>query len=218
VKRLIGTRAPTIKRSLEPLHKDMLSVNQILRECKRRPSVHVVDKVRYLVLYKAKLEAFRDKLPAHRMSISVMQELIEDQTLSERRASTVKLCGLIESQELQQKREEEYDEAQKEVVRIFEERHSSIEDGRQLSTSEMLEQLEDDLVAKGIPREQAGQQLFPITKALLLHPLPASLNRGLLSPTTEIPAFKLDVFESKMHGASLASLHGSESRDNSELD
>lgn len=210
--------APILKRSLEPLHKDMLNVNQILHECKRRPSVHVVDKVRYLVLYKAKLEAFRDKLPAHRTSISVMQELIEDQTPSGRRASTVKLCELIESQEQQQKREEEYDRAQKEVVRIFEERHSSTENGRQLSTSEMLEQLEDDLVAKGIPREQAGQQLSPITKALLLHPLPTSLNRGPLSPTTQTPAFKLDVFGSKPYDASLAGLRESETKDNSELD
>jgi hypothetical protein len=210
--------APILKRSLEPLHKDMLSVNQILHECKRRPSVHVVDKVRYLVLYKAQLEAFREKLPAHRASISVMQELIEDQTPSERRASTVKLCELIESHEQQQKIEEEYDRAQKEVVRIFEERHSSTENGRQLSTSEMLEQLEDDLVAKGVPRKQAGHQLSPITKALLLHPLPTSLNRGPLSPITQRPAFKLDVFESSPCDASLAGLHENETKDNSELD
>jgi hypothetical protein len=167
-------------------------MNQILHECKRKPSVHVVDKVRYLVLYKAKLEAFREKLPAHRESICVMQELIESQSLSERRASTVKLCELVENQERRQMKDEEYDRAQREVVKMFERRHSTIEKDRQLRTSEMLVQLEDDLVAKGISREEAGQQLLPLTNVLKLHPLPTAL-----SQPNEIqrPAFKLDVFK-----------------------
>lgn len=169
----------------------MLSVNQILHECKRKPSVHVVDKVRYMILYKAKLEAFREKLPAHRESICVMKELLENQTLSERRASTVKLCALVENREGQQKREEEYDRAQKEVMKMFEKRHSSVEKARQLSTSEMLEQLEDDLVANGVSREQAGQQLLPLTKVLKLQPFPTGLNQ---ISDSQRPAFKLDVF------------------------
>jgi hypothetical protein len=186
--------APVLKRSLEPLHRDMLSVNQILHECKRKPSVHVVDKVRYMILYKAKLDAFREKLPAHRESICVMKELLENQTPSERRASTVKLCELVDSREEQQRREEEYDRAQKEVVKMFEKRHSSVDKDRHLSTSEILEQLEDDLVAKGIAREQAGQQLLPLTKALRLQPFPTSLNQP---PDLQRPIFKLDVFECK---------------------
>jgi hypothetical protein len=210
-------RAPLIKRSLEPLHNDLLNVNQILHECKRKPSVHVVDKVRYLVLYKAKLEAFREKLPAHRESISVIQELIDGQSPSERRESTVKLCQMVESHERQQKKEVEYDKAQKEVVKIFEERHSSIENDRQLSTSEMLVHLEEDLVAKGISREQAGLQLFPITKALLLHPLPSTLNRGPTIQKIQTPAFNLDIFECKPK-PSISSLSERKPTDNSELD
>jgi hypothetical protein len=170
----------------------MLNMNQVLHECKRRPSVHVVDKVRYMILYKAKLEAFRRKLPAHRDSICVIQELIDAQSQSERRASTVKLCELVENQERQQMKDEEFDKAQKEVMKMFERRHSSVERDRQLSATEMLECLEDDLVAKGVSREQAGQQLLPLTKALNLHPFPT-----VISQPTEVqrPMFKLDVFE-----------------------
>ena len=185
-------RAPVIKRSLQPLHRDMLSINHILHECKRKPSVHVVDKVRYMILYKAKLEAFREKLPAHRESICVMKELLENQTPSQRRESTVKLYGLIENREGEQREEEEYEMAQKEVVKMFEKRHSSVDTDRHRSTSEMLEQLEEDLVAKGVPREQAGQQLLPLTKVLKLQPFPTSLTQP---PEIQRPTFNLDVFQ-----------------------
>jgi hypothetical protein len=197
-----------------------MDLNHILHECKRKPSVHVVDKVRYLILYKAKLDAFREKLSSHRESISVMQELIEDQSPSERRDSTAKLCELLESHERQQRKEDEYERAQKEVVKMFEERHSSAENARQLSTTEMLEQLEDDLLAKGISREQAGQQLFPITKALLLHPLPNTLNRGPAMQMTPKPAFKLDIFEgrSSSQETEFARLPKGKTKDDSELD
>ena len=197
------SRAPVLKRSLEPLHRDMISVNQILHECKRKPSVHVVDKVRFMILYKAKLEGFREKMPAHRESICVMKELLEDQTPTERRASTVKLCEMIESREGQQKHEAEYDRAQKEVVKMFEKRHSSIETDRHLSTSEMLEQLEDDLVANGASREQAGKQLLPLTKVLKLQPFPTSLSQP---PDLQRPTFKLDVFECRPGGVSLENI------------
>ena len=190
-----------MRRSLEPLHKDLVNVNQILRECKRKPSVHVVEKVRYLVLYKAKLEALREKLPTHRESICVMQELIGSQTPSERRTSTVKLCKLYEFQERNYEKREENDKAQEEVVRMFEERHASIANGRHLSNTEMLEQLEDDLMAKGVSRDQAGQQLFPITKALLTNPLPTTLNRGPISSTMQKPAFNLDIFETALQNS-----------------
>jgi len=171
----------------------MISVNQILHECKRKPSVHVVDKVRFMILYKAKLEAFREKLPAHRESICVMKELLEDQTPTERRASTIKLCDLVESREGQQKQEAEYDRAQKEVMKMFEKRHSSVETNRHLSTSEMLEQLENDLVANGASREEAGEQLLPLTKVLKLQPFSTSLSQA---PDLQRPTFKLDVFKS----------------------
>jgi hypothetical protein len=182
-------------------------MNQVLHECKRRPSVHVVDKVRYMILYKAKLEAFRRKLPAHRDSICVIQELINVQSQSERRASTVKLCELVENQERQQMKDEEYDRAQKEVMKMFERRHSSVGKDRQLSATEMLECLEDDLVAKGVPRGQAGQQLLPLTKALNLHPFST-----VLSQPTEVqrPTFKLDVFECTSKSGACSPQHGPE--------
>jgi hypothetical protein len=192
----------------------MLNMSQLLQECKRKPSVHVVDKVRYMLLYKAKLEAFREKLPAHRESICAMQELIDCQTPSERRASTVKLRGLVENQEKQQAEDDdEYDRAQKEVVKMFEKRHSSVETGQQLSTSEMLEQLEDDLVAKGVSREEAGQQLLPLTKVLKLQPFTAPLGQ---IPEIQRPTFKLDVFECACKPATASNQDGDEDR--SEVD
>jgi hypothetical protein len=186
---------------------DMLNVNKILHECKRKPSVHVVDKVRYMILYKAKLEAFREKLPAHRESLCVMKELLENQNPTERRASTVKLCELVESREGQQKIEEEYDRAQKEVMKMFEKRHSSVVKDRHLSTSEMLEQLEDNLVARGVSREQAEQQLLPLTRVLKLQPLPTP-------PDIQRPTFNLDVFECNLSAGS----QNSKSGDIAELD
>jgi hypothetical protein len=188
-------------------------MNQVLHECKRRPSVHVVDKVRYMILYKAKLEAFRQKLPAHRESICVIRELIDAQSQSERRASTVKLCELVENQEKQQMKDEEYDRAQKEVIKMFERRHSSVERDRQLSATEMLECLEDDLVAKGVPRDQAGQQLLPLTKALSLHPFPTILKQPI---EIQRPMFKLDVFECAPRSGTCSPQNGSENI--SELD
>jgi hypothetical protein len=208
-----GNRAPIIKRSLEPLQKDLSDMKEMLHECTRKPSVHVVDKVRYLVLYKAKLDGFREKLPAHRESISVIQELIEGQSQSERRASTVKLSQLLANQERQQKKQDEYDRIQREVVKIFEERLPSTENAQHLSSREILEQLEDDLVAKGVSRGKAEEQLFPMTKALLLNPLPINPNRG---PAMEKPSFKLDVFESASHTTTTCDLRRSKSKGNSE--
>jgi len=176
--------------------------------------------VRYLILYKAKLDAFREKLPAHRESISVMQELIREQSPAERRKSTAKLCQLVESHERQQEKEDEYDRAQKEVVKMFEERHSSTGNDRHASTTEILEGLEDDLLAKGMSREKAGLQLFPITKALLLHPLPNKLNLCPSIQKTQKPDFKLDIFQdnSWLHITDDTISSAGRTKDDSELD
>jgi hypothetical protein len=137
------------------------------------------------------LETFRQKLPEHRASIAVIQELIDDESPSERRASTVKLAEIAENHEKQQKQDNEYHKAQEEVIKMFEELLPSTEESRHMSTQEMLEQLEDDLVRRGSTREQAGEKLFPITKALLIHPIPTRPNLA----TTRLPAFKLDIFD-----------------------
>lgn len=203
-------RAPIIKRSLEPLHKDLLDVRETLHHCTRKQSVHVADKVRYLVLYKAKLEGFRDKLSAHRESISTIQELIEHQSQSDRRASTVKLCQILESHEREQKQQDEYNRAQKEVVEMFEERLPSTGNGRHLSTREMLEELEEDMIGKGLTQEKVQERLFPITKALLLQPLPTKPS----PTTTQLHPFNLHIFEPKSHTVT-ENLYRSRSKDRS---
>jgi len=185
----------------------------MLHDYHRKPSVHVVDKVRYLVLYKAKLDGFRDKLPAHRESICVIQELIQGQSPRERRESTVKLCGLIEEHEKQAELQDEYDRAQREVVKMFEERLPPCKNTRHPSSSEMLKQLEEDLVAKGVPREKAHELLFPITKALLLQPLVLSSSQ---KPREPKPTFKLDVFETVSHTTTAGDLHRCTSKETSE--
>ncbi|KAH9221901.1 hypothetical protein DL95DRAFT_381680 [Leptodontidium sp. 2 PMI_412] len=188
--------APVIKRSLEPLHRDLSELKDALHACSgpRKPSIHVVDQVRYLVLYKAKLDGFRDKLPAHRASISAMQELIDSQSPRERRESTVKLESIVEEQKRDRVRADEYDKAQKEVVRMFEERMGShpLRDNGEMDVGLMLKRLEDDLVEKGMERKEAEQALFPITKALLRQPLPPTVERRV---SAQKPEFKLDLFD-----------------------
>lgn len=201
--------APIIKRSLEPLHRDLLEANETLHHCTHKPSVHVLDKVRYLVLYKAKLEAFRQKLPEHRASMAIIQELIEGESPSDRRTSTIRLTEIVENREEQQKQQDEYNRAQEEVLKRFEDLLPRTEESRQLSSQEILSQLENDLVRRGSTREQAGQQLFPIAKALLIHPVLAKSNLA----TTRMPSFKLDIFESTSHISAEGSPDGSRSGD-----
>lgn len=96
-------RAPIIKRFLEPLHRDLKDIHHhINHNNTRKPSIHVVDQVRYLVVYKAKLDGFRAKLPTHRASISAMHDLMEFQTPSARRESIVKLEELVGELEARQ--------------------------------------------------------------------------------------------------------------------
>ncbi|KAG4442596.1 hypothetical protein IFR05_001926 [Cadophora sp. M221] len=188
--------APVIKMSLEPLHRDLSELKEALHACSepRKPSIHVVDQVRYLVLYKAKLDGFRDKLPAHRASISAMQELIDSQSPRQRRESTVKLENIVDEQKMDRVRADEHEKAQKEVVRMFEERmgsHPPRNDG-EMDVGLILKRLEDDLVEKGMERPEAEQALFPITKALLRQPLPPTVERRV---SAQKPEFKLDLFD-----------------------
>ncbi|XMA12655.1 hypothetical protein WAI453_005446 [Rhynchosporium graminicola] len=190
--------APIIKRSLEPLYRDLSDLRATLHACSgpRKPSIQVVDQVRYLVLYKAKLNGFQQKLPAHRASISAIQDLIECQTSSARRESMVRLDGFVEDQERNRTRADDYEKAQSQVVSMFQERISrqSPAIGEKLNTDQLLGSLEDDLVEKGLKRDHAERVLFPITKALLRQPILATLDKRTALPNLE---FKLDLFEVK---------------------
>ncbi|KAL2068304.1 hypothetical protein VTL71DRAFT_16402 [Oculimacula yallundae] len=188
--------APVINRSLEPLHRDLSDLRATLHACSgpRKPSIHVVDQVRHLVLYKAKLEGFQEKLPIHRASITAIQDLIDSQTLNERRESMVKLDGILAEQERGRTRTDDYEKRQSVVMKLFEESMGkrSISSDVRLDTGQLLESLEDDLMEEGLERIDAERALFPITKALLRQPFPSTVqNRSSLPPL----GFKLDLFE-----------------------
>jgi len=208
------SRAPILKKSLEPLYHDLLDVHRALQiystsastltstsPSVRKCSMHVVEQIRHHLLHKAKLDGFERRLSVHRESISAMQDLMGEQSPSERRASIAKFCGIVEEMETERDKEEKEEQVRGEVVRVIEERMSVSEDvdeegkTRQMSLCQVLEELEDELVRNGIEKEKAGDQVEPITRALLL-PAPAELN---LRPAMQTPAlvpFKLDIFES----------------------
>ena len=159
-----------IQRSLAPIQKDLSEMKQMLQECKskRKPSLHIVDRVRYHVLYKAKLDSFREKIPAHRESLSEMGTLIEAQTHSERRESIVRLGSLVEEQEEKRGREEEDGSCRNELLGLLEEHVEGCEEGSEMS--KMLEGVREDLIARGYEEGSVKKQVGEIRDALMLHP------------------------------------------------
>jgi hypothetical protein len=162
--------------------------------------MHVVEQIRHHLLHKVKLDGFKRRLSVHRESLSAIQDLMGEQSPSDRRASIAKFCGIAEEMERERDKEKKEEQVRGEAVRAIEERISVSEDvgeegkKRQMSLSQVLEELQDELVRNGIDRETAGDHLKPITRALLL-PAPAELS---LRPSMQMPAFvpfKLDIFE-----------------------
>jgi hypothetical protein len=163
--------------------------------------MHVVEQIRHHLLHKAKLDGFERRLSVHRESLSAIQDLLGEQSPSDRRASIAKFCGIAEEMEREREREKKEEQVRGEAVRAIEERMSVSEDvgekgnTMQMNLSQVLEELEDELVRNGIDKEKAGDHLEPIVRALLL-PAPAELS---LRPSMQTPAFvpfKLDIFES----------------------
>lgn len=144
-------------------------MKKTLHECnsKRKPSLHIVDQVRYHVLYKAKLDALREKLPAHRKSISEMGTLIEAQTHSERRASMVRLGSLVEEQEENQRCGKEDESCRTHLLGLLEEQAVDGENKRDVH--EILSGLRGKLVDKGHDEGRVQEQLSEIKKALMVH-------------------------------------------------
>jgi hypothetical protein len=144
-------------------------MKQVLHECnsRRKPSLHIVDRVRYHVLYKAKMESLREKMQAHRKSISEMGTLIDAQTHSERKASIARLGSFVEEHEEGRRREEEAEGGKRELVKIVEERVSC--GGIGVSPSEVLQGIEEDLMAKGGDEEEVNDQMEQIRTAMMLH-------------------------------------------------
>lgn len=145
-------------------------MKQMLQECKskRKPSLHIVDRVRYHMLYQAKLDSFREKIPAHRKSLSEMGTLIEAQTHSERRESIVRLGSLVEEQEGKRGEEEEDESCRSELLGLLEEHVEGCEEGSKVS--EMLEVVRQDLIARGYEEESVEKQMGEIRDALMLPP------------------------------------------------
>lgn len=137
------------------------------RNNKRKPSLHIVDRVRYHVLYKAKLDSLKEKMPAHRKSISEMCTLMDAQTHSERRESIARLGSLTEEHEEGRRRDEEAEEEKRELLQIFGDRAGRVEDS--MSASEVLQKMERDLVAKGGDEEEVSEKMRPIRNAMKFH-------------------------------------------------
>jgi hypothetical protein len=208
----MDARAPILKKSLEPLYRDLLdahcalqtystSASALTSQSSRKCSMHVIEQIRHHLLDKARLDGFERRLSVHRESLSAIQDLMGEQSPSDRRASIAKFCGIVEEMERERDKEKKEEQVRGEAVRTIEERMSVSEDvgeegnTRQMGLSQVLEELEDELVRNGIDREKAGDHLEPITRALLL-PGPAELS---LRPSMQTPAFvpfKLDIFES----------------------
>jgi hypothetical protein len=162
-------RAPAIQRSLAPIQKDLSEMKQLLQErnSKRKPSLHIVDRVRYHVLYTVKLDSFREKMPAHRTSISEMGNLLDAQTHSERRESIARLGSLVEAQEEGRRKEDEAEVGKRELLQILGERIGH--DGDCESTNEVLQHLQRELVVKGGDEEEVNEQMKPFQNAMKLH-------------------------------------------------
>lgn len=177
-------------------------MRDLMNEHNRRQSVHVLDQVRYMTLYGAKLDGFRDKLAAHRTSISVIGDLIEDQSPAERRNSIMKLDALVEEHERRREVEQVFDQIQEEESQSLEQDSPDVEVARHLSNGDIMEQLEDNQKTKGVPPQQADEQLFPITPispiSRTLTPQPYLLGTIPVS-LMPMPAFKLDVFSSRAY-------------------
>lgn len=162
-------RAPAIQHSLAPIHKDLSEMKQLLhdRSSKRKPSLHIVDRVRYHVLYKAKLESFKEKMPAHRKSISEIGTLIDAQTHSERRESIARLGSLTEEHEEGRRRENEAEGEKRELLRIFGEHIDR--GGDRMSATEVLKQMERNLVTEGGDEEEMKEKMKPLRDAMKFH-------------------------------------------------
>jgi hypothetical protein len=180
---------------MELLQRDLTEAKAILsHECTRKVSVHVMERVRYLVLYKSKLEAFKNKLPDHRTSIALIHDLMEDSSPTKRWDSILKLEDIAERQKHEQQKQDKLHISQEELFRQFVDLHS-VEDGSHLAAQEMLNQLEGHLIRRGSSNEEAELQLLPFKRALLLN---SATSRPILT-TTRMPSFLLNIFNPVSH-------------------
>lgn len=147
--------APIIKRSLHPLYHDLTELKETLNQHneynRRKASVHVLDKARYLMLYKAKLKGFGDKLPGHRESICLMRDLIEEQEPGERRKSIVRLGEICEERRRTEER------VKGEMLRVLEEEREGSG-----NTGEGGDDLVDIDVEQQEEKEQVSSQEKPV--------------------------------------------------------
>jgi hypothetical protein len=141
-------------------------MKKVLHECsgKRKPSLHIVERVRYHVLYKAKLDSFKEKMPAHRQSISEMETLIEAKTHGERRASMVRLGSFIDEHEEGRRKDEEDERELKSVLESLEE--NVVSDEEDIDPEDVLQRLSDGLTASGREKRKVDEHMSSVRDAL----------------------------------------------------
>lgn len=116
-----------------------------------------MDRVRNHVLYKAKLDSFKGKMPTHRTSISEMATLIGAESHSERRASIGRLHSFLEEHERGRRKDEEDHRSLTDALGLLEETIDSSEDDMDPVT--ILRRLGDELTAGGREKRKVEEQM-----------------------------------------------------------
>lgn len=187
-------------RSLGPIHHDLVNLHSTLQSHQhRKPSVHVLDQARYMLHYSDRLAAFKESLPRHRESISIMRAIFEEDTEDSivavdesnklrgrtRRESILKLAGLVEQEEMRLE-DEDYDQG---WLKQESKAGGSIDSIVEVKSESHVELASSD----GQPTTAIfPRPISPFAKIPTLQPFPG-FTQGILFPK---PTFRLDVFDS----------------------
>jgi hypothetical protein len=157
-------RSNVIIDNVKPLREDLKEIEQMLNDYLYRPSITILGRLRYAVLDKTRLRDLCSTFAVHRGSITVILQLIQGKAVKEQ---SMKLDRILECHK---KERQERKSSTRRIEDILSQIHTLVHyTGPDMSktTAEALQKLEDELVAKGIPRDQASQQLLPFKQALL---------------------------------------------------
>lgn len=133
----------------------------------RKASLHVVEQIRYRLLYKAKFDGFKQKLPAHGESIAEMGTLIGAQTHSERRQSIARLQSFKDEHEEGRRKGKEIENGTIDMLERMDEHLEGQTDG--VDATEALRKVEKDLVAEGEEKKEVDERTRPIWEVVRLH-------------------------------------------------
>jgi hypothetical protein len=135
----------------------------------RKQSMHITDQARFLMLYKAKLDGFRQNIPVHRESICVMRDLIEAESPGGRRQSILRLDQILET--IEKRIDDRENQEQGDIAKLLED-----------STSERTDGGEEG--QKDVETKELGDANSPQFKLDLFNTVPSAEGTG--SPEDEL--------------------------------